>query len=169
MPIYGRYIKYGLSVYDHIQSLVRPFAGLPVRPWLLHLANRIVLRRFDRSSRDCPARPATLHLLPEIRPLQNRVQRRTPPLTPCRETVLHLGRYFGISLAHNNAVSLHSTKLLAELLLRDVRNCALQVAETQHLAPKQMKEYDKFPASFEETKGCFHIFGGGCRRILPDH
>ena len=57
--------------------------------------------------------PTCSQLLPEVDPLQHRVQRRTQRLTPRRETVFHLGWYFRIGLTHDDAVSLHSTKLLA--------------------------------------------------------
>src|ERR1700688_3874673 len=50
--------------------------------------------------------PTCSQLLPEVDPLQHRVQRRTPRLTPRRETVFHLGRYFRIGLTHDDAVSL---------------------------------------------------------------
>src|SRR6202040_2636731 len=113
--------------------------------------------------------PTCSQLLPSIDPLQHRVQRRTQRLTPHRETVFHLGRYYRIGLTHDDAVRLHSTKLLAKHLLRDVRNCALQVRKAQHLATKQMKEYDKFPASFEKVKGCFHILGGRQWRVVFRH
>src|ERR1700680_4773016 len=51
--------------------------------------------------------PTCSQLLPSIDPLQHRVQRRTQRLTPRRETVFHLGRYFRIGLTHDDAVSLH--------------------------------------------------------------
>src|SRR6202040_1780967 len=113
--------------------------------------------------------PTCSQLLPSIDPLQHRVQRRTQRLTPHRETVFHLGRYFRIGLTHDDAVRLHSTKLLPKHLLRDVRNCALQIGKAQHLATEQMKEDDKFPATFEKAKGCFHILGGGQGRIVLGH
>ena len=50
--------------------------------------------------------PTCSQLLPEVDPLQHRVQRRTQRLTPRRETKFHLGRYFGIGLTHDDAVSL---------------------------------------------------------------
>jgi hypothetical protein len=50
--------------------------------------------------------PTCSQLLPEVDPLQHRVQRRTQRLTPRRETVFHLGRYFRIGLTHDDAVSL---------------------------------------------------------------
>src|SRR6185295_5426019 len=81
-------------------------------------------------------------------------------LTPWRKTVLYSGRHFRISLAHDDAIRLHSAKLLAKHLLRDIRNCTLQIGKAQHFATEQMKEYDEFPASFENTKGCFHVLGG---------
>src|ERR1700694_1908984 len=80
--------------------------------------------------------PTCSQLLPEVDPLQHRVQRRTQRLTPRRETVFHLGRYYRIGLTHDDAVRLHSTKLLAKHLLRDVWNCALQVGKAKHLATK---------------------------------
>src|ERR1700731_4246647 len=48
--------------------------------------------------------PTCSQLLPEVDPLQHRVQRRTQRLTPRRETVFHLGRYFRIGLTHDDAV-----------------------------------------------------------------
>ena len=51
--------------------------------------------------------PTCSQLLPSIDPFQHRVQRRTQRLTPRRETVFHLGRYFRIGLTHDDAVSLH--------------------------------------------------------------
>ena len=50
--------------------------------------------------------PTCSQLLPEVDPLQHRVQRRTQRLTPWRETVFHSGRHFRIGLTHDDAVSL---------------------------------------------------------------
>src|SRR3984893_8066009 len=94
--------------------------------------------------------PTCSQLLPEVDPLQHRVQCRTQRLTPRRETVFHLGRYFRIGLAHDDAISLHLTKLLAEHLLRDFGNCTLQLREAEDFATEQMEEYDKLPTSFEK-------------------
>ena len=113
--------------------------------------------------------PTCSHVLPAVGPLQNRVQCRTQRLTPWRETVFHSGRHFRIGLTDDDAIRLHSAKLLAKHLLRDIRNCALQIGKAQHFATEQMKEYDEFPASFENAKGCFHVLGGRQWRIFFGH
>jgi len=113
--------------------------------------------------------PPCSHVLPAVGPLQNRVQCRTQRLTPWRETVFHSGRHFRIGLTDDDAIRLHSAKLLAKHLLRDIRNCALQIGKAQHFATEQMKEYDEFPASFENAKGCFHVLGGRQWRIFFGH
>src|SRR3984893_13971359 len=62
--------------------------------------------------------PTCSQLLPSIDPLQHRVQRRTQRLTPRRETVFHLGRYFRIGLTHDDAVSLHFVQWQGAALFR---------------------------------------------------
>jgi hypothetical protein len=49
-----------------------------------------------------------------------------------------------IHFANNDAVFLHLAELLAEHLLCDAGNCALQLREAHHLASEQVEENDKF-------------------------
>src|SRR5260370_20118977 len=115
------------------------------------------------------AQDRSSHLVSELGPLQDCVQCRTQRLTPRGETVFHPRWHFRIGLTHDDAISLHSTKLLAKHLLRDIRDRTLQIGKAQHLATEQMKEYDKFPASFENAKGCFHVLCGRQWRIFFGH
>jgi hypothetical protein len=71
--------------------------------------------------------PTCSQLLPSIDPLQHRVQRRTPRLTPRRETVFHLGRYFRIGLTHDDAVSLPAS--IARLSARHDLNTSSEQRE----------------------------------------
>jgi hypothetical protein len=119
--------------------------GTVAARWATEAVHNFVLRLNStypvRLAAPCVAVVSAL-LLSQIGPLQDGVQRRTECLAPRRETVFHLRRYLGVDFAHDNPVSLHLTELLAEHLLRDVRNRSLQIREAQHLAPKQMKQDD---------------------------
>src|SRR5205085_297399 len=127
------------------------------------------LGRLAHQRRPRPRGTRPSYLLPEVSPLQNRVQSRTQRLTPSRETVFHPGRHLRIGLTHDDTVSLHSTKLLTKHHLCDIRDCTVQIGKAQHLAAEQVKEYDKFPSSFEQTKGGFHVLGGRHGRIFLGH
>lgn len=71
--------------------------------------------------------PTCSQLLPSIDPLQHRVQRRTQRLTPRRETIFHLGRYFRIGLTHDDAVSLPAS--IARLSARHDLNTSSEQRE----------------------------------------
>jgi len=86
-------------------------------------------------------------------PSQEFVESRTERLPPLREAILDFRRDFSVHNARHDAVSLQLPKLLGQHLLRDARNRALEVGETERLAAKEMEEDDELPATIQPSDG----------------
>src|SRR5256885_540118 len=105
-------------------------------------------------------------LLAHRRPFEQGVERRAQRLAPVRETVLHLGRNLVVDRPLDDAIVLQLAQLLREHLLRDFRDCALQVGEAQYPATEQVKQDQQLPAAFEEFEGVFYTLRSGNRRQI---
>ncbi len=66
----------------------------------------------------------------------------------------------------DDPIGFQLAKLLREHLLRDRRNCALQIRESQDLAAEEMKQDQQLPATFEITEGLLDTLRSGTRCVL---
>lgn len=66
----------------------------------------------------------------------------------------------------DDSIGFQLAKLLREHLLRDRRNCALQIRESQDLAAEEMKQDQQLPAAFEITEGLLDTLRSGNRCVL---
>ena len=66
----------------------------------------------------------------------------------------------------DDPIGFQLAKLLREHLLRDRRNCALQIRESQDLAAEEMKQDQQLPAAFEITEGLLDTLRSGTRCVL---
>jgi hypothetical protein len=101
-----------------------------------------------------------------LRPLQQRIERRTKGLPPGREVVFHLRRHLAVDDPMNDSIGFQLAKLLHEHLLRDRRNRAFQVRKTQDFAAKKMEQDQQLPAALDKAESLLYALRGGNRRVV---
>src|SRR6267142_2770610 len=129
--------------------------ALPQRP---ALATALAHRPLSRAGRD--GRTAS------FRPLQKLVERRAKRLAPVGQAVFHLGRHLIVNDAAHDAIAFHLAQLLSEHLLRDARNCPLQLREALHLPTEQSEEDLELPSTLEEPQRVLDPQGSRFRGVL---
>lgn len=66
----------------------------------------------------------------------------------------------------DDSIGFQLAKLLREHLLRDRRNRAFQVGESQDPAAEEMKQDQQLPAAFEKTEGLLDTLRSGNRCVF---
>ena len=103
-------------------------------------------------------------VLAQGRPPQQGVQRRAKGLAPVGEAVLDLGRHLRMDGAAHDAVPLHLAQLLDQHLLGDRRDRALEIRETQNLAPEETEKDHELPTPLKEAERLLDPRGSGAGR-----
>lgn len=67
--------------------------------------------------------------------------------------------------APHDAVIFQLPELLNEHLLRDTRNCPLQIGKAKNPAAEKMEQDHKFPSAFEKFQSLFDTFRRGIPRV----
>ena len=86
-------------------------------------------------------------------PSEQCIECRAQRLAPGRDSILHLRRNLGVNGSFDDPIGFQLAKLLREHLLRNLRNRAFQVGESQHLAAEQMEQDEHLPAAVEQLEG----------------
>jgi len=68
--------------------------------------------------------------------------------------------------AAHDAITFHLAQLLSEHLLRDARNCPLQLREALHLPTEQSEEDLELPSTLEEPQRLLDPQGSRFRGVL---